>query len=786
MLQKRKKDADSLTSLEIGDNAQRLKSKCVCAKSLRGFSVIAFVSLVIFVAYRYHHVYIADPNPTNSVAAGDGVDSSEEFGSPMTKAAHKADYLPSILKKWKAFATQSAPRKTVSGKGCMGKYLRMYGAGVGESTNHLLTLANGLAVADSLAQYMNFPQHGQDHSSVLYTSDHELHFLREKTSLKAARYTLLVPAYITKDLQPFTLKSLQELYCVEFLADGGADDIATKEFLDRHAKKKEALQKLAGQSEGWLTKIFKSVLGTFSEAESPIVKHGSITQIASPPLNQGDVLISASNLFYWGKEVSGTVDSELERVMSATMNPHIAPDTSLRASGKRRLAAKKGKSKPKGKGKGKGGGGKGKGKGKGKGGQNSENWDDDGSPDERDSKPATPPNNQAQAAKQPQAQAAAKPADKKQHKGKTVGASAAAAAADDDNSVETDDVVGQKMDDDRTDDSFEDDDRDNKYWFDKARTQKAIHRGFTRGSDFLFVVDDDLSTFKHEERISNGEYVMLESKTNKKDKQPNLRIVDPGYFARYTAGVLAALWTDISEHYQKLALSMVRAHYGGRFSYSAVHKRAFEGTCSAEYAEKTFLQRDFQALIAYDEKVKKITTDMRAPHPVCTMSPSWVIPMIRRKQHVSRMYIASDGQADDSEWEAEAARKHVKGQEGIVIGRQDPLFESGAGGGVFDMFNAVLAEGLFLGNPRSTYSLAIFTLRSILTDRINIPLAMDFDMYFNIHVEKGWKSKLMNDKKTIVKPKMEVFGSIPGKTWVTRRMILNMIEDITGLYQRRL
>jgi len=770
MLHNRKKDVDDASGspLEIGNEAQRYKSKCFCAKSLRGMSVISFICLVIFMAYRYDiltsHLAVGRENAQNA---------HEDLGAFTTdakKGVAPESYIPKILKKWKEFAVQSAPRATIAGKGCSGKYLRLYGAGVGESSNHIFTLANALAVADSVSQYVNYPQYGQDHNSILYTSNHELPFLKEKSSLKAARYTLLIPAYITKDLEPFTLKQLQSLYCVEFLADGGADDKATREFLERHAKKKDLL-KLGEPSAGVIAAVTKMVAGLFKGAESQVVKHDSIAMIPNPPLKAGDIFVSASNVFYWGKEVPATVETELESLMSPSTNPHISPEyqASLRASGSRRLAEKNGKGKSK---------GKGKGKSKGKGSEDEEGREESEAEEPNKfgpAKPAIAPGNVQE-----------RSGKKQKNQAKTKNKNKMKLAEDDDAGAhETDDVVSQQMDDDQTDDSFEDDDRDNAFWVSKDRGQKAVHRGFTRGSDFLFVVGDDLTTFKHEERISNGEYIMQDVKPNKKDKQPNLRILDPGFFARYSAGVLAALWADIKTHYKELSLAMSKRHYGGRFTYSSVHKRSFEGTCSAEYTEKTYLQRDFQPLIGYDEKVKKLMTNMRATHPVCSMSPVWVIPMIRRKTHVSRIYIASDGQTDDSEWDAEADKKHLKGQEGIVVGHHEPGFEIGAGGSVFDMFNAVLAQGVFLGSPRSTYSLAIYILRAILTDRINIPLAMDFDMYFNIHVEKSWKSKVFDEKKTIAKPKMEVFGSIPGKTWMTRRIILNTIEDVTGLYQRR-
>ena len=779
MLQKRKKDVDDDTPaspLEIGTDVQRYKSKCFCVKSVRGVAVVAFISLVILQAYHYG---LITPNAVGERGAGNASGASEEFGAfsaSSAKSQNPEAYIPKVLKNWKDFAEQSAPRYTISGRGCSGKYLRLYGAGVGESSNHLFTLANGLAVADSMSQYLNYPQFGQDRNSVLYTSNHELPFLKEKKSLKAARYTLLVPAYIAKDLEPFTLKQLQVLYCVEFLADGGADDIATREFLEKHAQKKDLVKMKAGASDGFISRVSIAISSVFKGTERKVAKHDSITMIPNPPLKAGDVFVSASNLFYWGKEVSATVDSELEDIMSPKANPHISFEyqASLRASGTRRLASKKSKGKPKGKGSKDKGKDKGKDNGKRQSDGSGSDDEDEGEADEEEkakgpikfgpAKPATPPNMPLQSSSL-----------SKKNKLKM--------KQDDDNGKETDDTESQQMDDDQTDDSFEDDDRDNSFWINKDRSQKAIHRGFTRGSDFLFVVGADLTTFKHEERISNGEYVMQESRTNRKDKQPILRILDPGFFARYSAGVLAALWTDIKQHYKDLSLAMALAHYGGRFTYSAVHKRSFEGTCSAEYTEKTYLQRDFQPLIGYDEKVQKLMTSMRAVHPLCTMSPEWVVPMIRRKMHVSRIYIASDGQGDDSEWDAEASKKHAKGQEGIVVGHHDPRFEQGAVGAVFDMFNSILAQGVFLGSPRSTYSLAIYILRAILADKINIPLAMDFDMYFNIHVEKSWKSKVLNEKKAIVKPKMEVFGSIPGKTWVTRRIVMNTIEDVTGLYQ---
>ena len=95
-------------------------------------------------------------------------------------------------------------------KECNGNYLRLYGEGVGQFSNHIITLIHGIAVADSI----------------------QVDQIDGTNTGKAGAYTLLVPKYIASDLAPFDLTLLQSLYCIEFL-EKMEDDELTNAFLVR-------------------------------------------------------------------------------------------------------------------------------------------------------------------------------------------------------------------------------------------------------------------------------------------------------------------------------------------------------------------------------------------------------------------------------------------------------------------------------------------------------------------------------------------------------------------------
>ena len=632
----------------------------------------------------------------------------------ITKEAHVA----AVLKRLKEFAAESAPPKMQVGKGCNGKYIRLYGAGVGESSNHIFTLANGIAVADSLSEYFKYGQLEYDGSNKEY-----------------ARYTLLVPAYITKDLQPFTLKTLQELYCVQFLQDGGADDIATRDFLALHEQRKTSL-KLALSGASSLRIWLHKQISDFSRfvlrhTGGQYVTHNEANMIANPPVQPGDVLISASNLFYWGKEVSTSVNQEQEALADADINPHAINSLNLNLQQtRRRLEALLSQSKSDGKG-----------------------------------NEVTP-----------------------KKKGKSI--------AQDDDTPENDDDKRDGSDD-NADDSFESDDtREPKYWrsYLRENNYKSIMRGYTYGSDFIFTVQSDL-TVLHESQISSGEYVLGDKKRKAEKSVSPVHVLDPGHFAHYYMGVLSALWADVRESYKTFALEQAQSLFGGEFEYSVVHKRSFEGTCHKEYAEKTNVERDFLPLIAHQSMVDSIVNDMHYMHPLCSMDPKWIVPLIQRKRKFvsADIYVLTDGQTDDTLWAARAAASGTPMQvanstglvnPNVVIGgnsfidkRQD---SEGLNAVMSDLWMAVLGRGIFIGSPRSTFSFQIFILRAILGNVVNLPLAMDFDLYFNINVDKHWKAKGLNGNKK--GSKMDRHGSILGKTFVTRNIIKSVKSQLTGVF----
>ena len=654
------------------------------------------------------------------------------------------------LEMWAALAKQAAPRfveKPKTGpvqKGCTDKYVRMYGAGVGEASNHILTLANGLAVADSLTQLFD----EKHENKVFYSSDAFLKFppiykKMEKGSKQEARYTLLVPAYITRDLAPFTLELLQSNYCIKFLQDGGVDDVLTREFLLRHKKRKDSKTATGEKPSPLSFEIGQGIVNKETK-----VTHPGLSFIENPAVKTGDVFISSSNLFYFGhqganKEMS--VDGELKIL-----------DQLLKGGFKsRRLKASKSGSKDS--------------KGK-------------------DSKKSKPKEKELQ--KKTNSKTAAKPVSKPK------GKSADKKDRDDDDDDGSDDSNTDDRGDESnardSDDNFHEDDRALDYWgLPKVTSSKTP---FSRGSDYLFIATGP-KTVKHVAQIANGMFVGTKKEMGE-DKNEIL-ILSKGHFARYLIGTVTALWANINPDYQKLASYMANTYFQGKFHYSSVHKRQFEGACNSMLEQRSDFTRDFAALNTYKENGKVAALykkGQKGEHPICTMDPTWVNALVRRKSAKnSAIYLATDAQGDDKAW-LKIAANYVKPASGsggsttykAVVGHQatKALVEKNMiNPAVIDILMSSMAEGVFIGNPFSTFSLQIYILNMVEPNSKTLPLALDFDMYGEIHVEDGWKMKTGKNKKD--SSKMSKYGTNPAESWVTRRIINKMLMEITSKITRR-
>jgi len=206
------------------------------------------------------------------------------------------------------------------------------------------------------------------------------------------------------------------------------------------------------------------------------------------------------------------------------------------------------------------------------------------------------------------------------------------------------------------------------------------------------------------------------------------------------------------------------------FDYSSAHKRDLDGSCDHDlkfYAKSYAI--DFEDLLAPPSSssssssssplasaivTKKTTADTaesseekwigawggigeggeRGRHPICAMSPTLVSGLVTREGKgacCSRLFLASDRQTDDGEWlallssfsspdEEETTTLAAKTKQSVVVGwhAYDELdlsmYLHGADTKYLDLMLAFLANGLFVGNPKSTLSFQVFVLRAAL------------------------------------------------------------------------
>ena len=228
--------------------------------------------------------------------------------------------------------------------------------------------------------------------------------------------------------------------------------------------------------------------------------------------------------------------------------------------------------------------------------------------------------------------------------------------------------------------------------------------------------------------------------------------------AKHYIGVLSAIWTSPCPLLLRAVSRLLTTELRGNLDYHVVHKRQLDGYCATTLYDVSDIQIDFPAAYSHLQRTPAAGTKSgkSTGHPVCDMSPSFVTEIIENSNRMSakaslnitdkvysgvhqQIYVSSDAQGDDSDWLAERSRwKAVVGwnaqqRHGLSMMKNINI------GYYIDLLTASHARGLFVGNPRSTFSFVIATLRAGL-GYPTWPVPLRHDVYFSkpIAREQQW------------------------------------------------
>ena len=183
------------------------------------------------------------------------------------------------------FAVKAAPKRRASRFGCEGnKYIRITEGIFGQTSNQILTIAHGLALADSLRGEGGRGSGG---------------------SFDDIHYTLLVPHVIASSLAPFNITLLQSLYCIEILAASKGPASEKDAFILKQRAEEESMKEWILKLIGWKSKEeLNKLVDKANEKKLSRENHQRV--ISDPLFRQGDLSITSKDLFLWGiKEREG-------------------------------------------------------------------------------------------------------------------------------------------------------------------------------------------------------------------------------------------------------------------------------------------------------------------------------------------------------------------------------------------------------------------------------------------------------------------------------------------------
>ena len=237
------------------------------------------------------------------------------------------------------------------------------------------------------------------------------------------------------------------------------------------------------------------------------------------------------------------------------------------------------------------------------------------------------------------------------------------------------------------------------------------------------------------------------------DEQAALR--EREYYTRTYVAVLCALWSSVNPSVVSGAVVLLREmelEGGGDprrpdwevlLEYSSVHQRGLDGECEAIMRSNADWARDFSYILGNDTSCSPQDGDWCQRDHLQTLlcdMPSGFVKRVCAGER--KIYLASDSLPP---YPRTSLRKFSEKPQ-IVMGwdlrRRLGLAESLSTHEIscIDLLLCVLGTGLFIGNPRSTFSFQITTLRAVLGQR-SVPRVRNHDLYFVLGEEDLWISQ---------------------------------------------
>ena len=220
------------------------------------------------------------------------------------------------------------------------------------------------------------------------------------------------------------------------------------------------------------------------------------------------------------------------------------------------------------------------------------------------------------------------------------------------------------------------------------------------------------------------------------------------YYTRHYVAILCALWSHVSPSVIDGALVLLRElarsgeeeekdarrpEWEALLEYSAAHQRGLDGECDAIMKSNADWERDFPRLYNNDTTCKGEWCQRRHRQTLlCDMPPGFLRGVCDQESPDSNtFYLASEAAPLYKLPNLRGEEEKLHFVAGWDLRRRLGLVEGLSAQEIscMDLLLCVLGTGVFIGNPRSTFSFQITTLRAVLGQR-SVPRVRNHDLYF--------------------------------------------------------
>ena len=183
----------------------------------------------------------------------------------------------------------------------------------------------------------------------------------------------------------------------------------------------------------------------------------------------------------------------------------------------------------------------------------------------------------------------------------------------------------------------------------------------------------------------------------------------------------ATFWSSPHHKLISAAEFFIRHYLFHNFQYSAVHKRQLEGGCNKVLNAET--QHTDYSPKEIPLNHPEWHGNLNRYHPLCGMSYSYVMATLtlHHRNH-TKIFVAYDGRGGVDDYVASNNAAFTS-----VLAKEHPEIHIDVDYKFLDMFLAIHSD-FFIQNPRSTFSLQIYIIRTILS-LSTVPIIRNNDFY---------------------------------------------------------